>query len=34
MPLGVVHVEAVVRGDEVKESKRVGSDDQTNEALR
>ena len=34
MPLGVVHVEAVVRVDEVKERKRVGPDDETNEALR
>ena len=30
----VVHVEAVVRGDEVKDRKRVGPDDETNEALR
>jgi hypothetical protein len=34
MPLGVVHCEAVVRGDEVKKRKKVGPGDETNEALR
>ena len=34
MPLGVVHCEAVVRPDDVKHRKRVGPDDETNEALR
>jgi hypothetical protein len=34
MPLGVVHCEAVVRPDDVKHRKRVGPEDETNEALR
>ncbi|MBS2022112.1 MAG: IS4 family transposase [Deltaproteobacteria bacterium] len=34
MPLGVVHCEAVMRGDQVKSRKKVGPDDATNEALR
>jgi hypothetical protein len=34
MPLGVVHCEAVVRSDAVKRRKRVGPNDETNEALR
>lgn len=34
MPLGVLHSEAVVRGDKVKKRKKVGPGDETNEALR
>jgi Transposase DNA-binding/Transposase DDE domain len=34
MPLGVVHCEAVVRSEAEKRRKRVGPDDETNEALR
>jgi hypothetical protein len=34
MPLGVLHEETVVRGDEVKARKRVSPEDETNEALR